>query len=210
MDFVCPCFRRVVQDSCLRFPGGQEGWFPLASRPVGVPSCPAPPRPATPPCAALPRPARGMYGFWIRQVGPRKVIALASNRQTLQSRLCPHLVHQLAREGGLPQEGEVAPPLLLPCNLMLNLLHRIYRHWDKFAGANLCLRSRQAMRQLSSGSKCIQRCLFLHKKTLGCHAKLITGRTQNLDIPRAVRGGAGHGGVGRGGSAARQCGAPRA
>ena len=36
-----------------------------ANRPVGVPSCPAPPRPAAPPCAAPPRPARGMFELWI-------------------------------------------------------------------------------------------------------------------------------------------------
>ena len=35
---------------------------------VGVPSCPVPPRPAVPPCAAPSRRARGMFGFWIRQV----------------------------------------------------------------------------------------------------------------------------------------------
>ena len=40
----------------------------LASRPVGVPSCLFPPRPAVPPCAAPSRPARGMSGFWIRQL----------------------------------------------------------------------------------------------------------------------------------------------
>ena len=41
---------------------------PCAKRPVGVPSYPAPSRPAAPPCAAPPRPARGMSGFWTRQV----------------------------------------------------------------------------------------------------------------------------------------------
>ena len=39
-----------------------------ATRPVGVLFCPAPPRPAAPPCAAPTRIARGMFGFWIRQV----------------------------------------------------------------------------------------------------------------------------------------------
>ena len=39
-----------------------------ANRPVGVPSYPVPPRPAAPSCAAPPRPARGMSGFWTRQV----------------------------------------------------------------------------------------------------------------------------------------------
>ena len=38
-----------------------------ANRPVGVPSCPAPARPAAPPCAAPPRPAHGVSGFWTRQ-----------------------------------------------------------------------------------------------------------------------------------------------
>ena len=37
-------------------------------RPNGAPSYPAPPRPAAPPCAAPTRPARGVSGFWIRQV----------------------------------------------------------------------------------------------------------------------------------------------
>ena len=37
-------------------------------RPNGVPSYPAPPRPAAPLCAAATRPARGVSGFWIRQV----------------------------------------------------------------------------------------------------------------------------------------------
>ena len=40
-----------------------------ANQSVGVPSCPSPPRPAVPPCAAPSRPARGMSGFWNRQVG---------------------------------------------------------------------------------------------------------------------------------------------
>ena len=39
-----------------------------ATRPVGVLFCPAPPRPAAPPCAAPTRTARGMFGFWTRQV----------------------------------------------------------------------------------------------------------------------------------------------
>ena len=41
-----------------------------AKRSVGVPCCPAPPRPAAPPRAAPTRPARGMSGFWTRQVVP--------------------------------------------------------------------------------------------------------------------------------------------
>ena len=39
-----------------------------ATRPFGVPFCPAPPRPATPPCVAPIRTARGMFGFWTRHV----------------------------------------------------------------------------------------------------------------------------------------------
>ena len=39
-----------------------------ANLPVGVPSCSAPPYTAALPLAALPRPARGMSGFWIRQI----------------------------------------------------------------------------------------------------------------------------------------------
>ena len=41
---------------------------PRANRPVGVPSCPAPLCPAALAYAAAFRPARGMPGFWIRQV----------------------------------------------------------------------------------------------------------------------------------------------
>ena len=41
---------------------------PGPDRPNGVPSFPAPPRPAAPPCAAPTRPARGVSGFWLRQV----------------------------------------------------------------------------------------------------------------------------------------------
>ena len=37
-------------------------------RPDGVPSYPPPPRLASPPCAAPTRAARGLSGFWIRQV----------------------------------------------------------------------------------------------------------------------------------------------
>ena len=40
------CSQRIVQDCWLRYAGWQEGWLCLlASRPVGVPSCPAPLRP---------------------------------------------------------------------------------------------------------------------------------------------------------------------
>ena len=50
-------------------PWGAEGTVvSWANRPVGVPLCPAPLRPAAPPCAAPPGPARGMSGFWIRQL----------------------------------------------------------------------------------------------------------------------------------------------
>ena len=41
---------------------------PGPDRPNGVPSYPAPLRPAALPCAAPNRPARGVSGFWIRQV----------------------------------------------------------------------------------------------------------------------------------------------
>ena len=54
---------------CSRFAGWQEGGVvSWPDRPNGVPSYPAPPRPAAPPCAASTRPARGVSGFWIRQV----------------------------------------------------------------------------------------------------------------------------------------------
>ena len=50
-----------------------------ANRSVGVPSCPAQPRPAALPCAAPTRPARGMSGFWIRQVGFDKPMYIGFN-----------------------------------------------------------------------------------------------------------------------------------
>ena len=46
-------------------------------RPNGVPSYPAPPRPAAPPCSAPTRPARGVSGFWIRQVRELRNLVLA-------------------------------------------------------------------------------------------------------------------------------------
>ena len=42
--------------------------FSWANSPVGVLCCPSPPGPTVPPCAAPYRPARGMSGFWTRQV----------------------------------------------------------------------------------------------------------------------------------------------
>ena len=60
-------FRTVVFDA---LGGGQEGrLFPgRTDLPIGVPSYPAPPRPAAPPCAVPPRPARGMFQDWTRQI----------------------------------------------------------------------------------------------------------------------------------------------
>ena len=47
LDFLCSCFRRVVQDSCFRCFGRQEGQgVSWVNRPVGVPLYQAPPRPA--------------------------------------------------------------------------------------------------------------------------------------------------------------------
>ena len=54
-----------------------------ANRSVGVPSCPALPRPAAPPCAAPTRPARGMPGFWIRHVSsPERGLSFARPRES--------------------------------------------------------------------------------------------------------------------------------
>ena len=68
-----------------------------ATRPVGILCCPASPRPAALPCAAPTRTARGMSGFWTRQVffhrfpghtlhetgfqGPTSVCTLANNQE---------------------------------------------------------------------------------------------------------------------------------
>ena len=70
---VCPgfgfdklCFWGNVQATCPRcFGEYEEGLFPRQT--VLLANCPARPRPATPPCAPT-RPARGMSGFWARQV----------------------------------------------------------------------------------------------------------------------------------------------
>ena len=50
--------------------GASKSVVSWADRPVGVPSCPAPLRPATPPSAPPPPPARGMSGFWTRLCFP--------------------------------------------------------------------------------------------------------------------------------------------
>ena len=64
--FVLP--RRCSgQLSSVRW-GARAAAVSSANRPVGVPSCPLPPRPAAPPWAAPNRSARGMSGFWIRQM----------------------------------------------------------------------------------------------------------------------------------------------
>ena len=74
LGFLCSCFRGNVQDNCLRCPGGQEGRLCPPTRRRPVLSGPAPPcRPAAQLCAAPNRSARGMSGFWIRQV--RNVIS---------------------------------------------------------------------------------------------------------------------------------------
>ena len=65
--FVLPETRPGGFSTMVRKVRGTAAFW--ANRPVGVPSCPSPPRPAAPPCAAPPRPARGMSGLWIRQVG---------------------------------------------------------------------------------------------------------------------------------------------
>ena len=64
-DFVCPCFRGVIQDSCDALEGKKDG-VSWANRPIGVPSCPAPSCPAAPLCTAPPRLALGVSGFWFR------------------------------------------------------------------------------------------------------------------------------------------------
>ena len=65
-DFVCSCFRWVVQDSCPRCPWGPKGSVvSCADRTVGVPSCRAPPCPAgcrAPPCLYPPVVCPG-FGF---------------------------------------------------------------------------------------------------------------------------------------------------
>ena len=61
----CSCLRRDVLDSCLRYPGGHEGHMSPGRAEMST-SLPARP------CAAPPRPARGMSGFWTRQVGSHR------------------------------------------------------------------------------------------------------------------------------------------
>ena len=56
----------VIQEMCLRCFGGYEGRL-SPGRTIPSASRSARPRPAAPPCAPT-RPARGMSGFWTRQV----------------------------------------------------------------------------------------------------------------------------------------------
>ena len=65
-DFVCSCFWGDVQETFLRCFGGCEGGL-SPRRSVLFASNHARPRPATPLCAPT-RIARGMSGFWTRQV----------------------------------------------------------------------------------------------------------------------------------------------
>ena len=64
-------------------PWGARGpAVPWANRSVGVQSCLAPLRPATPPCAAPSRTARGMSGFWTRQINELVTNCSSTARQT--------------------------------------------------------------------------------------------------------------------------------
>ena len=64
------CFWRVVQATCLRCFSGYEGGL-SSRRPDLLAPSPARPRLAAMPCAPT-RPARGMSGFWTRQVSSHK------------------------------------------------------------------------------------------------------------------------------------------
>ena len=65
-DFACACFWENIQGTCPRCFGGYEGRL-SSGRTVLLAPRPTRPRPGVPPCASN-RPARGMSGFWIRQV----------------------------------------------------------------------------------------------------------------------------------------------
>ena len=66
-DFDCSCFWRDAQATFLRFLGGYTGLV-FAGRAFLLARNPARSRPADPPFRRAPRTARGMSGFWIRQV----------------------------------------------------------------------------------------------------------------------------------------------
>ena len=66
IGFSCSCFRRAVQDSCLRCPEGYERRLCPArtNPPVSNATGPAPPSRSAVRCPT--RPARGVFGFRIR------------------------------------------------------------------------------------------------------------------------------------------------
>ena len=103
-ELDCSCFRRDVQDSCLRYPGGHEGQM---SPGRAGPSTSFPARP----CAAPPRPARGMSGFWTRQV-------TETNRRRHNGQQ-PRLNNALS----LADKPHVQR-LLFTCKLLVLFLHR--------------------------------------------------------------------------------------
>ena len=74
--------RRICYDGLV----GKKGSVVFsANRPVGVLSCPSPPRPAAPPCAAPSRPIRGMSRFWIRQVGLHRISFVRAFAETTRT-----------------------------------------------------------------------------------------------------------------------------
>ena len=81
-----------------------------ANRPLGVPSCPAPPCPAALPCAALPRPARGMSGFWIRPASFSCIYNIQYNIYSYRCASNPKPGHPV---GGISIRPAVVQPRLL-------------------------------------------------------------------------------------------------
>ena len=109
LEFPCLCFRGVVQDICLRCPGGQEGRLcpartnPSAFHPAGpaLPGRPAVRRPT--------RPARGVSGIWIRQVAhSQSIVAQIVKHISMPKNICRVDNLDIPRTGRVGAHGGAA------------------------------------------------------------------------------------------------------
>ena len=136
-----------------------------ADRSIGVPSCPSPPRPAVPLCAALSRIARGMSGFWIRQIpgyalhekGLQKQISIGTLASSQKQRaLLVSLINRWSTGRCVPPSVYIGFPLfVLPKNRPQQLSfirQRVRRSEGRFSPGQTDPSARRSARPCSPAS----------------------------------------------------------